>query len=277
MNPKLEKTEENQALAVFTALEPLAVGGLIGLLLVAPREGTAGLDWAALVVLGTGLLALAVSLLHLGRPWRAPLAILHLSASWLSREVMLFGLFLMAVLAYMLLPLALPGHPAVRVIGICAAVLGLLATIATGETYRLHSRPSWDHWLTSISFLVGALSTGAFFGFFIASRFNGGIDAPKIAWTTTSIFLWISLAVSVLRSIRRPVVEEGRESRQRTMGAYLWLLLVRAAAVLLAFGLITMGEGMQFLAWMPALVGELADRFLFFETVVPVSLRKRFL
>jgi len=45
------------------------------------------------VALGLGMLALAASILHLGRPLYAFRAILGLRTSWLSREILAFGLF----------------------------------------------------------------------------------------------------------------------------------------------------------------------------------------
>jgi hypothetical protein len=59
---------------------------------------------------------------------------------------------------------------------------------------------------------------------------------------------------------------EGRHSRQLVLGAYLWLL-----------ALIGVGGGAQFFAWVPALLGEFADRVLFFNTIVPVTFRGRYL
>jgi hypothetical protein len=38
-----------------------------------------------------------------------------------------------------------------------------------------------------------------------------------------------------------------------------------------------MGGEAQFLAWIPALLGEFADRFLFFKSVVPVTMRGRYI
>jgi hypothetical protein len=49
--------------------------------------------------------------------------------------------------------------------------------------------------------------------------------------------------------------------------------VVAVAAALVFIG---MGGGSQFLAWIPALLGEFADRILFFKTVVPVTLRGRY-
>ena len=47
----------------------------------------------AVTALGFGLLALAASLFHLGRPQFAFRAVLGLRHSWLSREIVAFGAF----------------------------------------------------------------------------------------------------------------------------------------------------------------------------------------
>ena len=138
----MDKTEEYSALAAFTALAPFAVGGLAGLLMTARLPQDSSLDAAALVVLAVGVLALAVSLLHLGRPWRAPLALRRVGASWLSREILLFGSFLAALGLYALLPLLKVGTRALNMIGLAGVVFGLIGTVVTGRIYRLRARPS---------------------------------------------------------------------------------------------------------------------------------------
>src|SRR6185437_2256121 len=47
-----------------------------------------------------GLTALSVSVLHLGRPRYAYRAVLGLRTSWLSREILAFGLFACAAVVY---------------------------------------------------------------------------------------------------------------------------------------------------------------------------------
>ena len=277
MNRVMDKNEEYKTLAPFTALAPLAVGGLIGLL-VAPGANLApGIDWAAIIVLATGILALAASLFHLGRPWRAPLVLLRLSSSWLSREVFLFGLFLVALGLYALMPVMNLGNLARTIVGVAAVLIGLMGTIATGATYHLHSRPFWDQWLTVASFPLGALSTGTLFGFFVAQQFNGRSQVTGYEWLGAAMLLLSSLVVTWLRSTRRrPGSAESQLSRQLVLGAYLWLLVVRVTAAILALVMIGMGSGAQFLAWIPALLGEFADRVLFFKAVVPITLRGRY-
>jgi len=273
----MNRNEEYGTLTAFTALAPLAVGGLVGLLVAqGVRMGT-GIDWAAVVVFTTGLLALAASLFHLGRPWRAPLALLHLETSWLSREILFFGLFLIILGCYAILPVLNLGILARYLIGLVGAIIGLVGTFATGETYRLHARPSWDQRLAVASFPLGALSAGSLFGFFLARQVAGHFEPANYAWVAAAVLLAAALVLTWLRSMTSHLKSmEGRLSCQLVLGPYFWLLVLRVAAAVIALVMIGMGGGAQFLAWIPAFLGEVADRVLFFKTVVPVTLRGRY-
>jgi anaerobic dimethyl sulfoxide reductase subunit C (anchor subunit) len=277
MTKVMNRSEESGTLVAFTAMAPLAVGGLVGLLVARGFQPEPGIDQAAILVLAVGVLALVISVFHLGRPWRAPLALLRLASSWLSREVILFGLFLFFLGAYAILPILHLSGSVLYLIGLIGALIGLAGTVATGETYRLHARPSWDQGLTIVSFPLGALSTGLMFGFFAAYQF-AEIEVPGYAWVIAAVLLVASLAVTMTRSISlHPESAEARLSRQLVLGTYLWLLVVRVVAATAALVLIGIGGGAQYLAWVPALLGEFADRTLFFKTVVPVTLRGRYL
>lgn len=278
MIQEMEKSEEYGSLVGFTALAPIAVGGLVGLLVASSSRQAAGIDWAAIVVLVTGLLALVISLFHLGRPWRAPLALMHLASSWLSREVILFGLFLLTLGSYAILPLLTQGDLGRHYVGLAGATIGLVGTVATGATYRLHARPSWDQSLTIVSFPLGALSTGSLFGFFVARQFAVNSQVSSYVWVGVALLLMLAAVVTWLRSTaRHPDIMETRLSRQLALESYLWLLILRIVAVVVAIVLIGMGGEAMFYAWIPALLGEFADRFLFFKTVVPVTFIGRYL
>lgn len=273
----METSEEYRSLVGFTALAPLAVGGLVGLLVASGSHQTAGVDWAAMIVLASGILAFVISLFHLGRPWRAPLAMIHLASSWLSREVILFGLFLVALAGYAILPLVTQANLGRFIVGLAGAAIGLIGTVATGATYRLRARPSWDQWLTIVSFPLGALSTGSLFGFFVARRFSVTGEAAGYAWTGAALLLVLSVCVTWLRSTsQHPEIKETLLSRQLILGSYLWILIMRVVAAVVALGLIAMSGEAMFTAWIPALLGEFADRFMFFKTVVPVTFRGRY-
>jgi anaerobic dimethyl sulfoxide reductase subunit C (anchor subunit) len=232
MTKVMRSNEESGSLVIFTTLAPLAAGGLVGLLVTHSPPPPSGIDQAAMLVLSVGILALVVSTFHLGRPWRAPLAMLRLATSWLSREVILFGMFLLFLAAYAILPAFHFTSLGVYSIGWIGAIIGLAATVATGETYRLHARPSWDQGLTLVSFLLGALSTGLMFGLFAAYQFSG-VEAPLLTWVISAVILLASLAVTLLRSTSlHPHSAEARFSRDLVLGAYAWLLAVRVIAVL---------------------------------------------
>jgi anaerobic dimethyl sulfoxide reductase subunit C (anchor subunit) len=274
----MNKSEEYGTLALFTTLAPLSVGGLLGLLIVQRPRIASSIDSAAIVILALGLLALIVSLLHLGRPWRAPLAVFHLATSWLSREVVLFGLFLFLLACYAILPITNMSGVVRDLTGWAAVLIGLVATVATGQTYRLHARPIWDHWLTTLTFPLSALSSGLLFGLFIASRFASYSAVTGYLWLVMAILLVTSLVVTSLRSIGpRPASVEAQISRRLALRSFLWLLVVRVIAICTALLMIGIGNGIQFLAWIPALIGEFGDRLVFFKTVVPVTLRARYL
>jgi Fe-S-cluster-containing dehydrogenase component/DMSO reductase anchor subunit len=84
-------------LVVMLTLTQLSVGGfIVGLVLARLISGPAT-EWLqplhAINSLSFGLLALAASVFHLGRPQYAFRAVLGLRHSWLSREIVAFGVF----------------------------------------------------------------------------------------------------------------------------------------------------------------------------------------
>ncbi len=269
--------EEHWPLVGFTALSPIAIGGLAGLLAVrgSPRIGV---DWSAMALLGIALFALGASLLHLGRPFRAYRAMARLSTSWLSREVVLFGVFVLLLAAY-----ALPVHTGGweerrELMGILAAAVGALGMWATGEVYRLPSRPAWNSWRTIASLVLGALGAGLLLGLF-AGRFgvSGGGGNGLVAVTSISaVSLLLGAAITCLRA-RRPAGEGTEEfaAWQDVIGPCRWMLSLRIAGSLCALGLLLAPGSFSIIAWVPAAIGEVADRALFFRAVVPVSMARR--
>ena len=112
-------------LAVFTTLAALLAGLQLG-----ARVG--GPAWPPSRILAIGGPAMLLSAVHLKRSARAWRAVANPGASWLSREILFFGLFLLAAGLWPLL--SAPG-PAVGWIG---AGLGLLSVAAMDRVYRVH-------------------------------------------------------------------------------------------------------------------------------------------
>lgn len=269
----MESHEENWPLILFTTLSPLSVGGVLGILSSEP-EYRSGSTVGIAIVFGVGVLALLASLLHLGHPFRAARAVVNLSGSWLSREVLLFGLFLACTLAYAVVP------NAGDLVGGVAVALGLASVLATGRIYQLPSRPSWNHWTTAASFPVGALASGVPLGLFVYALTASPGAAPGDAVGLPSVLALAGLvAACVVTALRLGRLRRGNAEEQASWrlasGQYLWVLVVRVAGAALAFALLLTGGPGIALAWAAATAGELADRVLFFRAVVPVSMPAR--
>jgi anaerobic dimethyl sulfoxide reductase subunit B (iron-sulfur subunit) len=106
------------------------------------------------LLLGLGGL---VSFLHLGNKKNAWRAVLHLKKSWLSREILAFGLFGLSWLAWMLERWSLNTEPW----SLPTALLGLALVFSMARVYRLHAISGWNTWRTEAAFFLSAGTLGA--------------------------------------------------------------------------------------------------------------------
>ncbi|HKU37058.1 MAG TPA: DmsC/YnfH family molybdoenzyme membrane anchor subunit [Polyangiales bacterium] len=156
-------------LVVMLVLTQLAVGAFaLGMLL--PAAARAQL---ALVALAACFAGLGAALLHLGRPLYAFRAVLGVRTSWMSREILAFGLFAKAALAYTALlwrnqlaalaGFSLPPLPAALEPGVGAAVLGsgALAVFCSVMIYHVTRKRFWTFTDTALKFYGTALKLGA--------------------------------------------------------------------------------------------------------------------
>jgi len=112
-----------------------------------------------------GMLGLAASTLHLGRPWLAYRAIIGWKTSWLSREVLAFGAFAAAASAYAATPLlSLAGLNISAtwsgVLGGAVAVSGLTGVFCSVMIYASTRRALWNPAYTGLKFLLTCLVLG---------------------------------------------------------------------------------------------------------------------
>ena len=117
---------------------------------------------AALVL---GLLGLVASVFHLGRPFYAFRAILGLRTSWLSREILAFGVFAAAATAYVFaVSVPILGnliHERTEVaLGWSVALTGLIAVFCSVMIYVDTGRPCWTLPMTTAKFGLTSLILG---------------------------------------------------------------------------------------------------------------------
>jgi Fe-S-cluster-containing dehydrogenase component/DMSO reductase anchor subunit len=221
-------------------------GSLIAMTLITQLAVGASVFGEGTVAAVLAVTALAVALLHLGRPVMAWKALRNLRRSWLSREVALFGAFAASSVATVVMPGLAPA----------AAAIGLAGTYASGRLYIVPGRPAWDTPLTLAQFFATTVALGGLVG-----------ARPLVAVAGVTG----QLAVTVANLIR--LGRDHRFERRGTVRLMLrWfraLFIARVAVAVVGAALAMVGA--LWPAFVLVALGELAGRYLFFVTVVPLN------
>jgi formate dehydrogenase iron-sulfur subunit len=161
-------------LVIMLVLTQLSVGAFIAWLVLEPflsaTQVTELRPVHAASSLAFGLLALSASLFHLGRPQFAFRAVLGLRHSWLSREIVAFGVFAGLAVAYSmavvfqqfvaeLLP-AMSHITWVAWLGRGVALSGLVAVFCSTMIYVFTQRECWSIMRTGMRFLLTSALLG---------------------------------------------------------------------------------------------------------------------
>ena len=193
------------------------------------------------------MVALAASLLHLGRPLYAWKALRNLRRSWLSREVALFG-------AYGGLAALAVGVPAAAPV---AALVGVAGVYASGRLYMVPGRPAWCTPLTLARFGATGLALG---GLATGQRAVGVVGViGGLAFT----------AANLARLARGERIEWWGTVR---LALRRFRLLSALGATLSVAGIVAAAAGPLVLALALVAGGELIGRYLFYVTVVPLDM-----
>lgn len=265
------------SLGAFTAL---FIGDLLSLF------GFFEPNWmlAALVMLPAAL-GLPLSALHLGRPLGALRAMKNLRTSWLSREATALGAFtgmMSLTVALYFFEIATP----LRIVFEAVTLLvGLYGIHAQAMIYRIAARPSWDRVSTNRKFFSTAYS-----GFFLVAlallavgEYNALAPLLSSAMILSVIHAFFTLgALNELKSAQTPHLQKSLRLYRETFNTVHSLRIVTFATGALGLPLLTtllvasehftlaivtlgLGFGLTVLS-------ELSDRFLFYTTVVPLSM-----
>jgi DMSO reductase anchor subunit len=253
------------SLVIFTVLSQISIGLAVMLAVRqwAVSEGTAPssfrIEW---IVVGLTLaVALAASLFHLGHPFGSPRAILHLSSSWLSREIVVMQIF--GILVLVALVALWKGSANSWALIKITALVGLVGLAVSGMVYAPPSFPALNNGVPIIFYGLTAFILGSAF----SSYFAGEDKQPLLTQILT-----ISLIVGLVINLILPSIWlSGGRVMQMTGAAYygsalFWLRLV----VEFGLGLAVLGIIRKIPIWLPVLLlaGEIAGRIMFFTHVV---------
>jgi formate dehydrogenase iron-sulfur subunit len=256
----------------------------------------------SLVALLLGFLALGASTMHLGRPLEAWRSFVGLRTSWLSREIIVFGLFAMLALIYAAsfwLPAVsrfvnipfwreLSSSPLQNAFGIGVAVTGLAGVFCSMMIYRDTRRTFWRTTITTLKFTGTMLLLGPatiLFTMTLQSVFAPAIAAqPTFRHLVVLLcgFLAVTMTAKLLWELTVFAHLKDREWTDMKRTALLMSGVLKRAAVprfvcgalggvvipvLVAFGALPPVIATGILPF--ALLGELLERYLFFTAVIP--------
>jgi DMSO reductase iron-sulfur subunit len=193
-------------------------------------------------LIGMGGLA---SFLHLGRPLRAWRALNHLKKSWLSREILLFGLFGVS----WLVALALPGMGKLPL-----ALTGIGLVYSMGQVYRFKAAPVWNTWRTPTAFFISAGALGL-----TGSALSAGLNQ---VWLP----LWALLAAQAWLAYSGPQPIHETAYRLRVISIALGMVGVG----LLPIAAEPAGMWLSLPVFLLVIIEEVLGRWLFYATRQPL-------
>ncbi len=280
-------------LGIMLVLSQLSVGAFAvdRILSLLPNDPSAAARPAlTLTALITGLIALASSTLHLGRPLGAWRAFLGLRRSWLSREIIVFGLFAKLALLYtgaIWFPrFASPALTAT--LGWGTVVSGLIGVFCSAMIYHDTRRDFWQLRWSGLKFLgtTALLGTATVLLISSAASLPGSVLAILAGLTSVFGLLKLATELPIFHSLQVEDYSPLHKTALLLSGPFGLLHRVRVALgliggvalpVMLFVQLSVTGSAPILTVQTAAilllcLAGELIERRLFFTAVQPVQM-----
>jgi len=273
----------------MTSLIQLSTGTLVAALL-SHHDGPIALT----LILALTAFTLNISVLHLGRPAYAWRALKMWRRSWLSREVLLFGLFFVALVSLTsdawLSTLHVLSIPMVLFFfKVLAPMLGIAGILASAYIYLVPARPAWNTPHTPVDFLLSSALLGSAAAPLLivittALRTTPQLHTLTLPAAAPSFPLWplilsstlwmLNLIIRTVRLHHAPVYERRATASllntQNLRGVFLVSFAFVGLAILVSLA------GLPTLALPAALAGIISARYLFFVSVVPLNMALTF-
>jgi DMSO reductase anchor subunit len=208
-------------LIVMLVLTELSVGAfLAGMFLKGRLDSPAFRQLHALSASGFGLLAIAASITHLGRPRYAFRAFLGLRHSWLSREIVAFGVFAGSACLYALACSVPAGHRLISTFEWTVAVSGLLGLFCSAMVYSFTRRELWSmgRTLTKFALTAGILGISAtWLSILVFGIFVDGATADQLARNAGTPLVGALIAAAVVKLVFEASLFRHLLARRRTV------------------------------------------------------------
>jgi DMSO reductase iron-sulfur subunit len=277
-------------LVFMTVLTQISLGAFLALFLgdIMSLFGFSNTNWVmALLVMLPSALGLPLSALHLGRPFLALTAMKNIKTSWLSREALALGAFTALMSLVVILHLYEVGVFFRLVIELVTLVVGVYGIYAQAMIYRIKARPSWNRTTTNAKFFSVSY-VGVYLLAFVALVQNmNEVAIPLLALGMLGALAQMFFTYDDLRTLNTDSKDEYQLKRTKRLYDEHFLKVKKFRFISLAIG----GVFLPLLAivLLSSLVGistnfivffilvlvfasEISDRFLFYSTVVPLSM-----
>lgn len=239
----------------------------------------------ALLALAPAALGLPLSALHLGRPLKAMSAMKNLRTSWLSREAAALGAFATLMSLNVALYFFEIATPIRLLFEAMTLIIGLYGIHAQAMIYRISARPSWDRGSTNRKFFTTAYS-GLFLVALALLVFAQNDSATPLLSAAMLLALMHGFftfdAYNKLRSSSIPQLQKTLRLYTEHFSALhtlRWGMFAVGAFALPLLTTLFIASGLNLasiltlgIALILLVLSELMDRFLFYTTVVPLSM-----
>ncbi len=232
---------------------------------------------ALITAAGLGVVGMLVTLLHLGRPFRAYLALNQFASSWLSREIWLSGLFVgLAVLAVLLIFIRPQNRNIVNGTVVVASIVGLINIAVMANIYSSSSVPLWQGSTTIIEFYAATITMGAIIFLFLSLQ-----EANKMKKLLASVVA--SAVIIQVAAVITNLIHMGSSFDYALQGSLVimssmivvnilkWLFILAGAALMLWIvkeELSTTVTNTVLASALLLFAGQLIGRYLFYVTLV---------
>ncbi len=229
------------------------------------------------------LVALILSVFHLGDPFGAYRSILNLGSSWLSREIIFAGAFFALWIVSWILDRKGSWNNA---IGWITSIVGLGAVFSMASIYATSIKPAWTDVNTYLAFYGTTILFGAVVSMLVILFSKENTD--KLNGVLKGIGL-IGLAAIVIQLVYLPIyvaglpIEGGMaglESANLLTGTYAASSIIRWVSSIAGLAIIGFAfyrktnlkskYTLFYTAFALVLVGEFMGRFIFYATGVPI-------
>jgi anaerobic dimethyl sulfoxide reductase subunit C (anchor subunit) len=279
---------EEWPLLLFTLFTQLAIGSYIFFVAIRSckkinREECVRMTKMGMTLVGpVMLIALILSIFHLGTPFGAYRSILNVGSSWLSREILFAGLFFVLWIVGFVLERQGKWSQA---LGWVNSIVGVGAIFSMASIYASTIIPAWSNMNTYMAFfgttiVFGATSTALSILMNKEEKSDSVLSVLKV----TGIIGGLAI---VLQLIYLPIYSSGltmegtagMESATLVASSYLYTTIIRWILSIAGVGILvytlfrkTKGSYANFVIASLALVivGEFLGRYLFYATGVPI-------